>query len=260
MDRIAVKKIAPTVFILVIFGGIVATEWVFAYKNVSYGIMLSLFVVLAIYTIVPATQMNKTFSDSAESLALLPLYILFTSSLPWFFIDQQYLIPAVYSIIIVLCGWHIYEKDISLTEIGFKKDNLLRYILIGVCIGIPTGTIEYLILMPAPAFPMFEFKYLFRDMIYMTFFVAMSEEVLFRGLVQRDLMNTFGWKIGLLSTGFLFSVMHLTWRSVPELGFTFFAGMLFGYIYYKTKSLVAPIVLHGVNNVMLVAIMPYVFI
>jgi len=113
--------------------------------------------------------------------------------------------------------------------------------------------------LPAPAYPIFEFKYLFRDLIYMTFFVALGEEVLFRGLVQRNLTKMYGWGIALLSTGFLFSVMHLTWRSVPELGFTFFAGILFGYIYYKTKSLVAPIVLHGVNNVMLVAIMPYVF-
>ena len=254
-----VKKLYPTLFMLIIFMGIVVTEWVFVYENVGYGIMLALFMVLAIYTVVSVTRQNRDFSDSVESLALLPLYILFTSSLPWFFIDQQFLIPAVYSLIIAICGWYIYEKDISLTEIGFKKEYLLGYILLGACIGIPTGTVEYLILLPAPAFPVFEFKYLFRDLIYMTFFVALGEEVLFRGLVQRNLTKTYGWKIGLLSAGFLFSVMHLTWRSVPELGFTFFAGILFGYIYYKTESLVAPIVLHGVNNVMLVAIMPYVF-
>jgi len=257
--RLQLKKLFPTLFIVLIFVGIIVTEWVFVYENVGYGIMLALFMVLAIYTIVSVTEQDRNFSDAVESLALLPLYILFTSSLPWFFIDQQFLIPAVYSLIIVLCGWYIYEKDISLTEIGFKKDNLLGYILLGACIGIPTGTIEYLILTPAPAFPVFEFKYLFRDLIYMTFFVALGEEVLFRGLVQRNLTNTYGWEIGLLSTGFLFSVMHLTWRSVPKLGFTFFAGILFGYIYYKTKSLVAPIVLHGVNNVVLVAIMPYLF-
>ncbi|MBE9593811.1 MAG: hypothetical protein IMF19_10065, partial [Proteobacteria bacterium] len=114
------KKLFPTLFIVLIFVGIVVTEWVFAYENVGYGIMLALFMVLAIYTIVSVTQLDRNFSDSAESLALLPLYILFTSSLPWFFIDQQFLIPAVYSIIIALCGWYIYEKDISLTEIGFK--------------------------------------------------------------------------------------------------------------------------------------------
>lgn len=128
--KLQLRKSFQTLFILLIFVGIIVTEWVFVYENVGYGIMLALFMVLAIYTVVSVTQPNRHFSDSAESLALLPLYILFTSSLPWFFIDQQFLIPAVYSLIIVLCGWYIYEKDISLTEIGFKKDNLLGYILL----------------------------------------------------------------------------------------------------------------------------------
>lgn len=39
--------------------------------------------------------------------------------------------------------------------------------------------------------------------------------------------------------------------------FTFWAGYLLGYIYNRTNSLTAPIFLHGVNNVMLVAVMPY---
>jgi membrane protease YdiL (CAAX protease family) len=53
--------------------------------------------------------------------------------------------------------------------------------------------------------------------------------------------------------------MHLTWRSVPELGFVFIAGLILGALYLKTKSLVAPIIAHGINNVILVAVLPYVF-
>jgi len=55
----------------------------------------------------------------------------------------------------------------------------------------------------------------------------------------------------------MFAVMHLTWRSIPEVVFVFCVGLLLGYLYYKTKSLVAPIVIHGVGNVTLVAVMPY---
>ena len=91
----------------------------------------------------------------------------------------------------------------------------------------------------------------------MLVFVGVGEELLFRGLIQTDLTKAFGWKWGLIGATFIFMVMHLTWRSVPELGFTFIAGLLLGYIYYRTRSLVAPIVMHGVGNVTLVAVMPY---
>ncbi|WP_281246364.1 CPBP family intramembrane glutamic endopeptidase [Desulfoscipio geothermicus] len=55
----------------------------------------------------------------------------------------------------------------------------------------------------------------------------------------------------------MFSIMHPTWRSVPELLFVFIAGYIFGGLYLRTKSLYLPIWVHGVNNTMLVAVYPY---
>ncbi len=186
---------------------------------------------------------------------------MFTSSLPWFFINQQYLLPAVYSCILGLCLWHVYQKNLSLKKIfGFSKDQLLKHSLMGIAIGIPLGIVEYLVLHISPAFPTFEIKYLFRDMAYMLLFVGLGEELLFRGFIQRDLVEAFGWKWGLFGAAALFAVMHLSWRSIPELGFVFIAGLILGALYLKTKSLVAPIVAHGINNVMLVAILPYIFV
>ena len=244
-------------FILAIFAAIATTEWVFAYKDVAYGIGLALFVAIGIYSVISVTRLSQPITDCAESLALIPLYILFTSSLPWFFINQQYLLPAVYSTILALCLWHIYQKRLNFAELGFKRDKWLKYLLVGIAIGIPIGAAEYFILRPAPAFPTFEVGYLLRDMVYMFGFVAIGEELLFRGLVQRDLMKALGWKWGLILASLMFAVMHLTWRSIPEVVFVFGVGLILGYLYYKTKSLVAPIVIHGMGNVTLVAVIPY---
>ncbi len=233
-------------------------EWVFAYQNVAYGIAIALGLVILIYTMLSLLHIEQRLVSCAESLALIPLYILFTSSLPWFLINQQYILPAVYSCILGLVLWHVYQKHLSLKQIlGFRKKQLLKYLLIGLVIGIPLGTVEYLILHPAPTFPSFEVRYLFRDMAYMFLFVGLGEELLFRGLIQQDLTGAFGWKWGLLGASLLFAVMHLTWRSLPELGFVFLAGLILGFLYWKTKSLVAPIVTHGINNVILVAVLPY---
>ena len=251
------RKVYPALLIAVICLGITFCEWVFAYHNVVYGIILALFLALIIYTVIPIARMGQPFTDCAESLVLIPLYILFTSSLPWFFLSQELLLPAVYSAILALCAWHIYRKNISLKDIGFSRDSLLRYIVIGVLLGIPLGVGEYFIITPAAAFPAFEIKYLMRDLVYMVVFVGLGEELLFRGLVQRDITNLLGWKWGLLIASLMFMIMHLTWRSIPELGFTLFAGLVFGYLYYRTRSLTAPIIAHGVGNTILVAVMPY---
>ena len=244
-------------FILAMLVAITATEWVFAYKDVAYGIGLALFLTIGIYLAISVARFSQPITDCAESLALIPLYILFTSSLPWFFINQQYLLPAVYSTILALCLWHIYQKKLNFTELGFKKERWLKYALVGIIIGIPIGAGEYFVLHLAPAFPTCEVRYLLRDLVYMLLFVGIGEELLFRGLVQRDLTKALGWKWGVFLASLMFAVMHLTWRSVPELIYVFFVGLVLGYLYYKTKSLVAPIVTHGVGNVILVAVMPY---
>lgn len=233
-------------------------EWVFAYQNVAYGIVIALGLAILIYIMLSALHFEPRITNCGESLALIPLYILFTSSLPWFFINQQYLLPAVYSIILGLVLWHVYQRKLSLKRLfGFSKEKILKYSLGGLAIGVVLGTGEYFILQPTPAFPTFEVRYLLRDMVYMFLFVGTGEELLFRGLIQRDLIGAFGWKWGLLGASLIFAAMHLTWRSIPELGFVFIAGLILGFLYWRTKSLVAPIVAHGVGNVMLVAVLPY---
>lgn len=251
------RKVYSALIITAICLGITLCEWVFAYRDVVYGIILALFLALIIYMVIPITRLGQAFTDCAESLVLIPLYILFTSSLPWFFLSQELLLPAVYSAILALCVWHIYRKNISLKDIGFSSNKIPKYVLIGILVGIPLGVGEYFIITPAAAYPTFEIKYLMRDFVYMVAFVGLGEELLFRGLVQKDMMNLLGWKWGLLGASLMFMVMHLTWRSLPELGFTFFAGMLFGYLYHRTHSLTAPVIAHGVGNTILVAVMPY---
>ncbi|HLB28044.1 MAG TPA: type II CAAX endopeptidase family protein [Dehalococcoidales bacterium] len=248
-----------TLFIISIVVAITISESIFAYFNVAYGIVISLALVIIIYLMISLVKFDRSTINASESLVLIPLYILFTASLPWFFINQQYLLPAVYSCILALCLWHVYQKRLSLKEIfGLHREHWLKKdVLTGLMLGIPLGTAEYLILRPAPAFPDFQVVYLLRDAVYMIGFVGIGEELLFRGLIQRDLINAFGVNWGITVASFLFAVMHLTWRSVPELGFVFLAALILGRLYQRTNCLMAPIIAHGVNNIMLVAVLPY---
>ena len=155
-ERIERKRLSPwqVLFIAGVMVAISACEYVFAYHNVAYGMVIALALAIVIYLMLSIFHLDQGITNCGESLALIPLYILFTASLPWFFINQQYFLPAVYSCILGLCLWHVYQKNLSLKELfGFSKEKLLRYSLIGLVIGIPLGIMEYSILRPAPAFP-----------------------------------------------------------------------------------------------------------
>ncbi len=237
------------------------SEYIFAYKNVAYGILACLALAMSIYAFLVFCAVDTRLADTMESLVLLPLYVLFTSSLPWFFINQNYLLPAVYSCIIGLCLFHIYQKGMDIKELFGSlpgKKELLDQTLMGIAIGVCTGAVEYIILRPEPFLPEFSVIYLVQNAAYMLFFVALGEELLFRALIQRSLIRLYNWKWGLFGTSLLFSIMHLTWRSVPELFFVFIAGAIFGGLYIKTKSLYMPIIVHGVNNIVLVAVYPFI--
>jgi membrane protease YdiL (CAAX protease family) len=223
---------------------------------VRIGIIISLISSLLLIFFTATTKLEETLIESIEALTLIPLYILFTSSLPWFFLHQDLLFPAVYSIMIGLCIHQVRSKGFNLKEIGFNLDYLRKTPLYGL-VGIPLGIIEYYILTPSPTYPHFNILNLFKDMIYMFLFVGLAEELLFRGLIQRSLTRLFNPWIGILMSSFVFSIMHLTWHSIPELIFVYIAGTIFGYIYMKTQSLIPPIIAHGLGNTILVSVIPY---
>jgi len=247
--------------IIGIMAAIAFCEYIFAYKNVAYGIIISLVLVVILYTLLTVSPLSDELASSIESITLVPLYILFTSSLPWFFVHQYFLLPAVYSCVLALCWLHIYQKQLDLKQTfgaipGGRQ--LVWLIPAGALIGVSLGFVEYVILRPAPTYGHVTAVEIVVNLLYMLFFVGLGEELLFRGFIQSDLSRLFGWRWGLVLASLLFSIMHLTWRSVPELFFVFVAGLIFGSLYLKTRGLYLSILVHCMNNVVLVAVYPYI--
>jgi membrane protease YdiL (CAAX protease family) len=248
------------VALLAVCAGVALTQYIFTYRSPSTGVLASLALALGLVGIAALAPLSLEFRRCLDSLALLPLYVLLTASLPWFLLDQRLLLPAVYYGILLIILRHLVGRGFSwgaLRALGFRRDNLARDAVLGMLIGVPTGVVEYLVLLPVPEAPSLTLGIVARDVVYMLGFVALAEELLFRAIIQRDVGAVLDWKGGLLISSLLFGVMHMTWRSPPELGFTFLAGLLLGYLYHRTGSLTAPIALHTVNNIVLVTFMPY---
>lgn len=72
------------------------------------------------------------------------------------------------------------------------------------------------------------------------------EEIIFRGIIQKGLMNKGiePWK-AILFSSIIFGVVHANpWQFVGAV----LLGCVLGLVYYKTKSLLLPMLLHGFNN------------
>lgn len=71
------------------------------------------------------------------------------------------------------------------------------------------------------------------------------EETLFRGLIQGSIAQKYGPTAGILLSALIFGLMHGIPQQVIN---AFFVGIILGYIYYRTHSLITVILLHALNN------------
>ncbi|MBR3853130.1 MAG: CPBP family intramembrane metalloprotease [Tidjanibacter sp.] len=71
------------------------------------------------------------------------------------------------------------------------------------------------------------------------------EEILFRGLIFESCRERFGSGAAVLISALLFGLVH----GVPvQIINAFVVGLIFGYIYLRTGSLLSVIILHAINN------------
>ena len=111
------------------------------------------------------------------------------------------------------------------------------------------------------------------DVIYYIFFLGLGEELLFRGYIQSRLNEAWGrpfqffgipWGWGLVITSVIFGLMHVinigglvagNWQLEPWWGlWTFFGGLVSGFVREKTGSIVAPSILHGLPQALSAAL------
>lgn len=84
--------------------------------------------------------------------------------------------------------------------------------------------------------------------VSLTIFPAVVEEIVFRGVLFKNLIFRYGLKVAILATCIIFSFIHglSDGLNIFLSGGTFYIA----YIYYKEKNILYPIIFHGVSNFM----------
>ncbi|MBM7094782.1 CPBP family intramembrane metalloprotease [Bacillus sp. H-16] len=89
--------------------------------------------------------------------------------------------------------------------------------------------------------------------IAVAIFAPIMEEIVFRQVIFGALYRRFGFWIGALGSGLLFAVVHVDFENLLVY---LIMGIVFSYLYVKTKRIIVPIIAHaGINGfVMLVQV------
>ena len=93
--------------------------------------------------------------------------------------------------------------------------------------------------------------------LLVSFFAPIIEEILFRGIIQKGMINK-GVKPrnAIIISALVFGIVHFNpWQFIGA----FLLGIVLGVVYYKTKSLLMSIFLHFFNNTIVVVMMKFFY-
>ncbi len=79
---------------------------------------------------------------------------------------------------------------------------------------------------------------------------------MFRGIMQRNAIEAFGEKGGLIGVALVFAALHIGWLSLPDLVFVFSVGLFYGYMVLKTGNIMGVTLSHGITNIVLFMVAP----
>jgi len=161
---------------------------------------------------------------------------------------------SVYAVVMTLIIAFLFLKKIDLGRVGFTVGirPLHSQITLAVSAGFLSGLVEYYILRPSPISPIVDkMQALLYVIIVMTLFVGLGEEILFRGLIQESYQNVLPASSAIIMTSIQFSLMHYGWLNPLEILFACGIGAVIGYLFWTTRSLIAPVIVHALGNIVM---------
>ena len=195
---------------------------------------------------------NKVF----PALMLLPLFRLINVAMPVFFNLTLYSYFMVYAPMFIPMYYLIKEGFLGRSEAGLTFKGFWFYLPLAVSVGFILGWGEYNVIHPQLLTPGTHIKDVLILIATMIFFVGFVEEFIFRSSLQTVLVERLGPKAGLVAASVIFGFMHSGYHLPLELLYVSFAGVVFGLLFWLTKSLPVISLAHGVTNISLFLITP----
>ena len=124
--------------------------------------------------------------------------------------------------------------------------------------GLGLGLLEYLILKPTPLTSALTWELIWLPALILVIFTGLLEEVIFRGLMQNTAIQALG-RYGIPYVSLVFAILHIGYHSVLDIVFVFAVAVFFSIVVAKTGSLFGVTVAHGLTNISLFLVIPFVW-
>ncbi len=134
---------------------------------------------------------------------------------------------------------------------GFNPTILLWGIVMLVSIVIVVEPLKQLL--PQSPLPTGRGRFMLLSLVFVA---PVFEELLCRGVIMEAIRSKRGAWAACVISSLIFGVMHVEPQSILN---AFVIGLMFGYLYLKTNSIFAPIMMHSINNVLAYLILLFGF-
>lgn len=237
---------------------IAAAEVTTYFIHPGYGLFMYSLLLIAMLAFSAFWHASNPGSGLFLALSLAPVTRIVSLSLPLAYLPSYAWYPASGTLMLTAAIAVIRVQGYSLRDVGLTLERPAVQACLGLT-GIPLGALEYLILRPEPlAWGLSMTGYALLAFA-IAFFTGFVEELVFRGVMQGAAVRTLGWKPGLLGVSIIFAVLHIGWFSALDMLFVFAVGLIFGYAVLKTGSLIGASISHGLTNVGLFMIYPFLW-
>lgn len=238
---------------------LIVAESTTTYINPSLGLMVHSVVLVALL-VHTALVSGEVVQPILYALVIAPLIRLLSLSLPleqfpvvsWYFIVSVPLFAAGYVVMRL--------ADYTLKQAGFFiKLRALPFDLLVIMFGFLFGVLEYLILQPQPIVTWQlgdPWQALLLPALMILVGTGFMEEFVFRGIMQQTAERALGRSLAIIYGGVIFAILHIGWQSALDLVFVFTAGVFWGWVFARTRSIVAISISHGLTNIMLFLVLP----
>lgn len=215
--------------------------------------------ILLIYSLVQTVfNIDKTSRDLLLGLSLIPLIRIISISLPLAGVPQLYWYLLIYLPLLAATLAVIRILGLKLKQVGFVLGNVPLQISLGIISGFSLGTLEYLILKPAPIVSSLSIEEIWLPSLVLLVTTGFVEELIFRGVLQKLAVTTMGVVPGIIYVSLAFAVLHFGFYSALGVFFVFLVAVIFAVVVKKTGSLLAVTLSHGLTNIMLFAVAPFI--
>lgn len=256
--RSKVKSSKKEILALIIYFIIISiAEVLVAYNNIELGLILE-FIILFALLVTSSISESYNFSNLLRAMMILPLIRILRLALPVTQANLLYLFFIISVLLFITSVTIIKVQKFNRKKVGLVLGNIPVQLIIALS-GFLLGFIEYLILMPQPLIPSFTLERVLLASIVLVISTGFAEELLFRGILQKNAENVLGNIYGVIYASLLFMVFHIGWYSSLDVLFVFGVSMFYGYIFQKTRSLLGITLSHGICNSVLYLVMPFVF-